>query len=96
MDLARKKEIYAICVEFDIMSVYKAISTFSAHNLRSIVEDDPYFFLQHGPYVPKTDRVEAPIEAAADPEFSYIASVSPSFLKYAINFFFLSVFAERN
>ncbi|KIM77125.1 hypothetical protein PILCRDRAFT_627766 [Piloderma croceum F 1598] len=64
MGFERKKEIYAICVEFDII----------------IVEDDPYYFLQQGPYVPKTDRVEDQIEISANLE-AYIANLVPSFLK---------------
>ncbi|CAL1700165.1 unnamed protein product [Somion occarium] len=40
MGLERKKEIYDICVEFDII----------------IVEDDPYYFLQEGQYKPKSER----------------------------------------
>ncbi|KAJ7591099.1 pyridoxal phosphate-dependent transferase [Mycena floridula] len=36
----RKREIYAICVEYDII----------------IIEDDPYFFLQQDLYVPKEHR----------------------------------------
>ncbi|KAH7879766.1 pyridoxal phosphate-dependent transferase [Lentinula edodes] len=44
MGIQRKKEIYDICVEYDII----------------IVEDDPYYFLQQGKYVPKSDRVAEP------------------------------------
>ncbi|EPQ59207.1 PLP-dependent transferase [Gloeophyllum trabeum ATCC 11539] len=40
MGYRRKKEIYDICVEFDII----------------IVEDDPYYFLQEGVYQPKSAR----------------------------------------
>lgn len=36
----RKKEIYDICVKFDVI----------------IVEDDPYYFLQQSPYKPKSER----------------------------------------
>jgi aromatic amino acid aminotransferase I len=82
MGFERKKEIYAICVEFDIMSVPMKMPIFMAHNLCSIVEDDPYYFLQQGPYVPKTDRVEEQIEVSVDSE-AYIANLVPSFLKYA-------------
>ncbi|KAI0355373.1 PLP-dependent transferase [Trametes cingulata] len=38
--LARKKEIYDVCVEYDII----------------IVEDDPYYFLQMAPYAAKFER----------------------------------------
>ncbi|RXW11691.1 hypothetical protein EST38_g14164 [Candolleomyces aberdarensis] len=37
---ARKKDIYDVCVEFDVI----------------IVEDDPYYFLQEGSYRPKESR----------------------------------------
>ncbi|RXW11690.1 hypothetical protein EST38_g14165 [Candolleomyces aberdarensis] len=40
MGAARKKEVYDVCVEFDVI----------------IVEDDPYYFLQEGPYRPKDSR----------------------------------------
>ncbi|KAM5534779.1 hypothetical protein V8D89_011495 [Ganoderma adspersum] len=40
MGLERKKAIYDICVEFDVI----------------IVEDDPYYFLQMGEYAPKAGR----------------------------------------
>ncbi|KAJ3543344.1 hypothetical protein NM208_g3626 [Fusarium decemcellulare] len=36
----RRKEIYAVCVEFDLV----------------IVEDDPYYFLQYPRYTPKTEE----------------------------------------
>ncbi|KIY42913.1 PLP-dependent transferase [Fistulina hepatica ATCC 64428] len=42
MGAIRKKEIYAICVEYDVV----------------IVEDDPYYFLQQAAYVPKSERVK--------------------------------------
>ncbi|CCL98270.1 uncharacterized protein FIBRA_00264 [Fibroporia radiculosa] len=40
MSSIRKKEIYNICVEYDII----------------IVEDDPYYFMQQEDYVPKSER----------------------------------------
>ncbi|EPS98782.1 hypothetical protein FOMPIDRAFT_1024508 [Fomitopsis schrenkii] len=43
MGAARKKEIYDVCVEYDII----------------IVEDDPYFFLQQGEYSPKAARADS-------------------------------------
>jgi len=61
MSIQRKQEIYDICVEYDII----------------IVEDDPYYFLQEGKYVPKPERVE---ESAMDDE-AFIASLVPSYLK---------------
>ncbi|KAF7301640.1 Aminotran-1-2 domain-containing protein [Mycena indigotica] len=59
--LQRKKEIYQLCVEFDII----------------LVEDDPYFVLQEGPYLPKEQR--KPGSPQTDEEF--IASLEPSYLK---------------
>ncbi|KAF9075867.1 PLP-dependent transferase [Rhodocollybia butyracea] len=61
MGIQRKKEIYDICVEYDII----------------IVEDDPYYFLQEGKYVPKSERVS---ETELDDE-AFIASLAPSYLK---------------
>ncbi|KAF5370081.1 hypothetical protein D9758_001083 [Tetrapyrgos nigripes] len=60
----RKKEIYEICVEYDII----------------IVEDDPYYFLQVGPYVLKSERdQEKDLSSASDDVF--IAGLAPSYLK---------------
>ncbi|TFK55669.1 PLP-dependent transferase [Heliocybe sulcata] len=59
----RKKEIYDICVEYDVI----------------IVEDDPYFFLQEGEYVPKSVRSTT---STPDDVSQYIASLVPSFLRY--------------
>ncbi|OBZ70291.1 Aromatic amino acid aminotransferase C56E4.03 [Grifola frondosa] len=64
MGATRKQEIYKICVEFDII----------------IVEDDPYFFLQQGPYVPKSER-SSQLLKSDDPE-RFIASLAPSYLKF--------------
>ncbi|KAF5393629.1 hypothetical protein D9757_000057 [Collybiopsis confluens] len=44
MSARRKKEIYDICAEYDII----------------IVEDCPYYFLQEGEYVPKSKRTPEP------------------------------------
>lgn len=64
----RKKEIYDICVEFDVI----------------IVEDDPYYFLQFGKYMPKTERVYNTSHATGDvdEEAAYVASLAPSYLKF--------------
>ncbi|KAJ7368276.1 pyridoxal phosphate-dependent transferase [Mycena albidolilacea] len=59
--VARKKEIYQICVE-----------------------DDPYFVLQEGTYVPKSQRArhgQAPA-AGPDDEKKFIESLEPSYLKF--------------
>ncbi|KAH9009853.1 PLP-dependent transferase [Lactarius deliciosus] len=66
MGLERKKAIYDICVEYDII----------------IAEDDPYFFLQIGEFVPKSQRKAAAGEPPAGEEVSlFIDSLEPSFLR---------------
>ncbi|KAH9055318.1 PLP-dependent transferase, partial [Lactarius vividus] len=65
MGLERKKAIYDICVEYDVI----------------IAEDDPYFFLQIGEFVPKSQR-KAECEPPAGEEVArFIDSLVPSFLK---------------
>lgn len=44
-----------------------------------IVEDDPYFFLQQGEYVPKAARADS---ADAISEEAWISTLAPSFLKF--------------
>ncbi|KAG9219324.1 hypothetical protein CCMSSC00406_0001734 [Pleurotus cornucopiae] len=61
MCVERKREIYDICVEFDVL----------------IAEDDPYYFLQEGPYVHKTER-SASVQFNSDEE--YLSHLAPSFL----------------
>lgn len=61
LSIERKREIYAVCVEFDVI----------------IVEDDPYYFLQAGPYAPPHSRISA-TSTPSDDEF--LASLVPSFL----------------
>ncbi|KIY73729.1 PLP-dependent transferase [Cylindrobasidium torrendii FP15055 ss-10] len=63
MGAERKKAIYDICVEYDII----------------IVEDDPYYFLQQGEYVPRDARVDSREEHDAE---KFIASLAPSFVKF--------------
>lgn len=62
MEATRKKEIYNICVEYDII----------------IVEDDPYFFLQQGEYIPKASQRSQDVQSEAD----WLASLAPSYLKF--------------
>ncbi|KAF8913865.1 pyridoxal phosphate-dependent transferase [Gymnopilus junonius] len=64
MGAERKKEIYSICVEFDVI----------------IVEDDPYYFLQEGPYRSPSQRLREQQTEMTDEK--YIASLAPSFLKF--------------
>ncbi|EKM59753.1 uncharacterized protein PHACADRAFT_250454 [Phanerochaete carnosa HHB-10118-sp] len=59
----RKKEIYAICVKFDII----------------IVEDDPYYFLQEGPYKPKSERSTVSVK---HDQSEFLSSLAPSYLKF--------------
>lgn len=55
----------------------KATPNFSADII--IVEDDPYYFLQEGSYIPPSERSRKPKESVLDDE-GYISSLSPSFL----------------
>ncbi|KAJ6515922.1 pyridoxal phosphate-dependent transferase [Mycena sanguinolenta] len=64
----RKKEIYQICVDFAFPDII-------------LVEDDPYFVLQEGPYVPKSER-HRQIDAAGIDNEKFIASLEPSYLKF--------------
>ncbi|KIM25871.1 hypothetical protein M408DRAFT_17111 [Serendipita vermifera MAFF 305830] len=65
----RKKAIYAICVEFDII----------------IGEDDPYFILQEGEYLPPNIRAQkqaASTSNTSDPVEAFIDTLEPSYLRY--------------
>ncbi|KAH9012428.1 PLP-dependent transferase [Lactarius pseudohatsudake] len=65
MRLERKKAIYDICVEYDVI----------------IVEDDPYFFLQVGEFVPKSQRKAEREPPAGEEVERFIDSLEPSFLR---------------
>ncbi|TFK43565.1 PLP-dependent transferase [Crucibulum laeve] len=65
MEAVRKKEIYDICVEYDII----------------IVEDDPYYFLQEGPYDLPALRNKKPFKVDEDDEL-FISHLAPSYLKF--------------
>ncbi|KDR83779.1 hypothetical protein GALMADRAFT_110657 [Galerina marginata CBS 339.88] len=65
MEAQRKKEIYKVCVEFDVI----------------IVEDDPYYFLQEGPYVHRSQRSSGTEQTELDDE-RYIEGLAPSFLRF--------------
>lgn len=84
MGLQRKKEIYDICVEYGMSSERvihgTAISPKSYADV-VIVEDDPYYFLQMGTYVAKSERAAQAMPLHTDPE-KWIASLAPSYLKY--------------
>lgn len=45
-----------------------------------IIEDDPYYFLQEGVYVPKAGRTQLFSDSDSDQKF--IASLAPSYLKH--------------
>lgn len=73
MGATRKKDIYDICVEFDLL----------------VVEDDPYYFLQQDAYVPKASRLSAPSSTSSSTKGdsdsdadAYIAKLAPSYLKF--------------
>ncbi|KAH8118799.1 PLP-dependent transferase [Phellopilus nigrolimitatus] len=71
MGATRKKEIYNVCVEFDIV----------------IVEDDPYYFLQQDPYAPRAERKYARGAKPGDDDddagaAAFLANLAPSFLKF--------------
>ena len=44
-----------------------------------IVEDDPYFFLQQGEYVPKAGRADSTDTMS---EEAWVSTLAPSFLKF--------------
>jgi len=67
MGLERKKAIYDVCVEYDII----------------IAEDDPYFFLQMGDFVPKSQREadREPEPEASEDVARFVASLIPTYLR---------------
>ncbi|PVF95527.1 PLP-dependent transferase [Serendipita vermifera] len=64
----RKKQIYEICVEFDII----------------IGEDDPYYILQEGEYIPEDIRLKSKGKSTANSDDieEFIESLEPSYLRY--------------
>ncbi|KAG1755732.1 pyridoxal phosphate-dependent transferase [Suillus lakei] len=69
MSIARKKQIYDICVKYDVI----------------IVEDDPYYFLQLGTYTFKEDRSTGATPSgkpSADESKRYVSTLTPSFLNF--------------
>ncbi|QRV87930.1 aminotransferase class I and II protein [Ceratobasidium sp. AG-Ba] len=69
MDGQRKKDIYAICVKYDII----------------IVEDDPYYFLQFSDYRRKSERSLrsfVPDVISAETSRQYLDTLAPSYLKF--------------
>lgn len=78
----RKKEIYDICVKFgeDIVREFR-VGTHSDRNDTDviIVEDDPYYFLQQGPYKSKSERSTASVKHDED---KFLAGLAPSYLRF--------------
>lgn len=69
MTVARKKQIYDICVKYDVI----------------IVEDDPYYFLQLGTYTFKDGRSPGAMPSgkpSADESERYVSTLIPSFLHF--------------
>ncbi|KZV85986.1 PLP-dependent transferase [Exidia glandulosa HHB12029] len=66
MGAERKKLIYDICVEYDII----------------IVEDDPYYFLQQEPYVLPQHRTASTSATDAVDDEAFLSKLAPSFLKF--------------
>lgn len=69
MSVERKKQIYDICVKYDVI----------------IVEDDPYYFLQLGDYTFKGDRspgATASGKPSAEESKRYVSTLNPSFLNF--------------
>jgi len=69
MSVARKKQIYDVCVKYDVI----------------IVEDDPYYFLQMGNYTFKEDRSSSPTPSgrpSPDESKKYVSTLTPSFLNF--------------
>ncbi|KAI0041420.1 PLP-dependent transferase [Auriscalpium vulgare] len=62
---ARKTAIYEICVEFDVV----------------IAEDDPYYFMQAGQYLPKSARVADGATSSGEDVANWLHSLVPCFLK---------------
>lgn len=64
----RKRQIYDICVEFDII----------------IGEDDPYYILQEGEYIPPSLRrqIQSKASSSGDTVEEFIQTLEPSYLRY--------------
>jgi len=68
LPVPRKKEIYDICVKYDVI----------------ICEDDPYYFLQAGEYEPASVRASSASSQGKHKETDdeFIASLIPSYLRF--------------
>jgi len=66
LSYARKKAVYELCVKYDII----------------IVEDDPYYFLQEGDYIPRHVRRDASKGfAMSEANAAFLSSLVPSFTR---------------
>ncbi|KAH7107058.1 PLP-dependent transferase [Auriculariales sp. MPI-PUGE-AT-0066] len=68
MGVQRKKDIYDVCVEFDII----------------IIEDDPYYFLQQEHYVPSDARHTVSTSLEDDSDEQFLSKLEPSFLSFDV------------
>lgn len=79
MDAARKKEVYDVCVEFGTACFDQIDPELNLPSDVIIVEDDPYYFLQEGPYRPKDSRNSLQQRQLNTTEF--IEELAPSYLR---------------
>ncbi|EIN10771.1 PLP-dependent transferase [Punctularia strigosozonata HHB-11173 SS5] len=83
MGAARKKAIYDVCVDFGRSYTGEGYHYAKDRSDVIIVEDDPYYFLQEGEYVPKEQRVlQSASFTKGKEEEEYVASLAPSYLKF--------------
>jgi aromatic amino acid aminotransferase I / 2-aminoadipate transaminase len=81
----RKKAIYDICVEYG--APLHPLGAFDLDNPTSwsqdliIAEDDPYFILQLGEYVPKSQRSVECEPTEGEDVARFVASLVPSYLR---------------
>ena len=85
MQGARKKEIYDICVIFGGWATDLARDFSQRFEDVIIVEDDPYHFLQLGPYVARAERSPASVNGDDNEEY-YLSQLVPSYLRYVLRF----------
>lgn len=57
-----------------------------------IVEDDPYYFLQQGPYIKPEERTDEHSSSTSDEE--YISQLAPSYLRYLPKYIALTFYAD--
>ena len=80
MQMQRKKEIYDICVEFGASNTIIRLGCLTKRKPDIIiVEDDPYYFLQEGPYILPYQRASF-LEGSEPSDEEYLRNLAPSFL----------------